>query len=214
MLAITGKGTCMRVLLIDDHSLFRRGLRLMLRELMPELDVSEVSSAEAALALADESFDLLMLDLNMPGVHGLDALAALKQAFVGSIVVVLSGEDNPALIRDTIAAGAAGFIPKSAEPEVMHSALRLVLAKGIYLPPQALSATTAVEQGPQLKGLSPRQLDVLRRALTGVPNKLIARELGISEGTVKSHLSAVFRVMNVRNRTEAVYSAARSGLQL
>ena len=202
----------MRVLLIDDHSLFRRGMRLMLRELMPELDVSDADGVEQALTLAGESFELLLLDLNMPGVNGLDALASVKHAFPDSIVVGISGEDSASLIRDAIAAGAAGFIPKSAEPEVMHGALRLVLARGVYLPPEALG--TAADPEPVLQGLSPRQLDVLRRALKGVPNKLIARELGISEGTVKSHLSAVFRVMNVRNRTEALYSAARYGLKL
>ena len=121
----------MRVLLIDDHSLFRRGLRLMLRELMPEMDVSEAANGEAALEMAGEQFDVLLLDLNMPGMRGLEALAALRPAFPDSVIVVLSGEDSPALIRDAIAAGAAGFIPKSAEPEVMHGALRLVLAKGI-----------------------------------------------------------------------------------
>jgi len=203
----------MRVLLIDDHSLFRRGLRLMLRELMADADVSEAADVAGALALADEPFELILLDLHMPGVHGLEALDAVRQAFAGSTVVVVSGEDDPRLIRAALARGAAGFIPKAAEPEVMHNALRLVLARGIYLPPQAME-TAEAPQISALQALSPRQIEVLRLALTGTPNKLIARELGISEGTVKSHLSAAYQIMNVRNRTEAVYWAARLGFKL
>ena len=199
----------MRVLLVDDHSLFRRGLRLMLRELMPEADVSEAADGEAALALAGERFELILLDLNMPGASGLDVLDAIRQAFPDSLVTVLSGEDDPTLIRACIAHGAAGFIPKSARPEVMHGALQVVLARGVYLPEKALGATPA-----SAANLSPRQLEVLRRALRGTPNKLIARELQISEGTVKSHLSAAFQVLGVRNRIEALYCAARLGLKL
>jgi len=199
----------MRVLLVDDHALFRRGLRLMLQDLMPSADVSEADSCAAAVALSGTPFDLVMLDLNMPGVSGIHALESLKATFAESIVVVVSGEEDPALIRTVIARGAAGFIPKTAAPEVMQSALQLVLARGIYLPEQVMNAAPA-----SLEGLTRRQLDVLRSALKGMPNKVIGRELGISEGTVKSHLSAAFQVLSVRNRTEALYRAAKIGLKL
>lgn len=199
----------MRVLLIDDHALFRRGLRLMLQELMPGADVAEAESCAAALMLSGAVFDLILLDLNMPGTSGLESLESVKTHFPASIVVVVSGEEDAALIRAAVSRGASGFIPKAATPEVMQSALQLVLARGIYLPHQVMSAPAV-----SIDGLTPRQLDVLRGALKGMSNKLIGRELGISEGTVKSHLSAVFQALNVRNRTEALYRAAKIGLKL
>ena len=199
----------MRVLLIDDHALFRRGLRLMLRELMPEADVTEADSCATAIDMADDAFDLVLLDLNLPGMQGLSALNVIRPVFHQCPVVVVSGEENPGLIRATIQDGAAGFIPKTSEPEVMQAALRVVLARGVYVPAHALGTATG-----SLEGLTPRQLEVLRRALKGTPNKLIARELNISEGTVKSHLSATFRAIQVRNRTEALYFAAHSGFKL
>ena len=203
----------MRVLLIDDHSLFRRGLRLMLRELMPDADVSDVADVASALALCDERFDLILLDLHMPGIEGLEALEAVREAFKYSTVVVISGDDDADLIRSTIQRGASGFIPKAAEPDIMYGALRLIMANGIYLPPQAMNAAPA-PQAAALHGLSPRQMEVLKHALKGTPNKLIARDMAISEGTVKSHLSAAFQTLNVRNRTEALYCAAKMGLRL
>lgn len=217
----------MKVLLIDDHALFRRGLRLMLRELAPDMDVSEAEDCAHALTLSHEQFDLILLDMNMPGVQGLEGLQSIKQAWPIAFVVVLSGEESANLVRGAIEQGACGFVPKSSSPEVMISALQLVLAKGIYLPFQVLNAGWAgsapvspVEPaGPSATrgippGMTERQAEVLRLALKGAPNKVIARELGISEGTVKSHLSTVFRLLNVRNRTEALYCAARMGLQV
>lgn len=210
----------MRVLLIDDHALFRRGFRLMLRELFPEVDVSEAESCAAATALRDEPFDLIFLDLNMPGVHGNEALDAIKVAYPACLVVVVSGEEDAGVIRSAVTRGAAGFVPKAARPEVMLGALQLILAGGVYLPPEVLGPSgnaldSRCEQGATpLAALTDRQVEVLRKALKGAPNKVIARELGISEGTVKSHLSAAFRALDVRNRTEALYSAAKLGLRL
>ena len=217
----------MKVLLIDDHALFRRGMRLMLRELAPDMDVSEAEDCAQALAMAHEHFDLILLDMNMPGVQGLEGLHCIKQAWPIAFVVVLSGEEGASLVRGAIEQGACGFVPKSSSPEVMIRALQLVLAKGIYLPAQVLNvnwtgsasvAPAAPAGTPGIQsipaGMTERQAEVLRLALKGAPNKVIARELGISEGTVKSHLSTVFRLLNVRNRTEALYCAARMGLQI
>lgn len=210
----------MKVLLVDDHALFRRGLRLMLRELAADMDLSEAESCAQALTLAHEPFDLVLLDLNMPGVGGLEGLRCIKEAWPVARVVVLSGEENPALIHGAIEQGASGFVPKSSTPEVMISALQLVLAKGIYLPPQVLQAgrpappAAIVTAALPVGGMTDRQAEVLRMALKGAPNKVIARELGISEGTVKSHLSVTYRLLNVRNRTEALYCAARMGLHV
>ena len=212
----------MRILLIDDHALFRQGLRFLLRDLDADLEIVEAADCAQARALAGEPFNVVLLDLHMPGVAGLDALDAIRQAFESSRIVVLSGEEDPRQVRRAIDAGAAGFIPKSSTPEVLLSALRLVLADGVYLPAVALKdiggaarADAAPISTDRLgDALSERQVDVLRKAVQGKANKVIARELGISEGTVKAHLSAAFRALGVHNRTEAVYAAARSGLQL
>ena len=211
----------MHILLIDDHALFRRGLRLMLRELEQDTDISEADSLLQALDLRGAAFELILLDMTMPGVDGIEALQAIKQTFPLAALVVMSGEDSPALIRRAIEHGAMGYVPKTSTPEVMIHALQLVLSNGVYLPPQLLHdnlATTPVTPPKSaastgvVPSLTLRQADVLRLALKGAPNKVIARELDISEGTVKSHLSTVFRTLNVRNRTEALYCAARLGL--
>lgn len=209
----------MRILIIDDHALFRQGLRFLLRDLDADLEIVEAGDCAQATALAGESFNVVLLDLHMPGVAGLDALEAVRQAFEASRIVVLSGEEDPRQVRRAIDAGAAGFIPKSSTPEVLLSALRLVLADGVYLPAVALKGlggeeADALSSDRLGDALSDRQVDVLRKAVQGKANKVIARELGISEGTVKAHLSAAFRALGVHNRTEAVYAAARSGLQL
>jgi DNA-binding NarL/FixJ family response regulator len=210
------------ILVVDDHALFREGLKFLLRDLDDHVVVSEAADCAQAVARHAETFGLILLDLHMPGVAGLDALAAIKSVFDATRVVVLSGEEDPRQVRGAIEAGAAGFIPKSSTPEVMLGALRLVLAGGVYLPPQALRNLTepphdAPAVGPTARervvaGLTERQLDVLHLAVEGKPNKVIARELGLAEGTVKAHLSAAFRALAVANRTEAVFAAARLGI--
>lgn len=213
----------LRILLIDDHTLFRRGLRLMLGDLARESDISEAASCADALTLEGEAFDLILLDINMPGCTGLEGLTQVKTAFADAFVVVMSGEEDAKTIRAAIDLGSSGFIPKTSSPEVMIRALQLVLGKGIYLPPQVLSyapqplstlaSQLAAPSQPSgaLAGMTQRQIEVLKLALKGSPNKIIARQLDISEGTVKSHLSTVFRLLNVRNRTEALYRVAQIG---
>jgi DNA-binding NarL/FixJ family response regulator len=191
----------------------------MLREVFPAADVSEADSCVQAADLRDQRFDLIFLDWNMPGLQGEQALDAVKLGFPTCPVVVVSGEDGADIIRSAIARGAAGYVPKAASPEVMLGALQLILAGGVYLPPQVLGTaprlgTAGARAEPPLADLTERQKAVLRSALKGTPNKVIARELGISEGTVKSHLSSAFRALDVRNRTEALYSAAKLGLRL
>jgi DNA-binding NarL/FixJ family response regulator len=207
----------MDVLVVDDHALFREGLKFLLRELDGSLGIDEAPDCAAALArVAARRYDLVLLDLNLPGLRGMDALAALLGAVPGTPTVVLSGEDDPQLVRSAIKAGAMGFIPKSSTHEVLIQALRLVFAGGVYLPPAALDTHTAAAPaaGAATLGLTPRQMDVLRCVIQGKPNKSIARDLDISEGTVKAHLSAVMQALNARNRTEAVYAAAKLGLRL
>lgn len=221
--AAWGEGPAVKILVVDDHTLFREGLKFLLRGLDAALEVEEAGTCDQALALAAHGgHELVLLDLRLPGRNGLDALAALREGAPGVPIVVLSGEDDPQVIRAAIEAGAMGFIPKSSTSAVLVQALRLVLANGVYLPAAALEssydAPPAAAEPPAaeavLAGITPRQLDVLRFVIQGKTNKMIGRELGISDGTVKQHLSAVLRALDVRNRTEAVYAAAKLGLRL
>ena len=213
----------MHLLLIDDHALFREGLKFLLRGLDEHLLIDEAGSVAAAVARTDAvPFDLILLDLNLPGVGNLEALATIRDAFPQAPVVVLSGEDDPRMTRATIEHGAMGFVPKSSTPEILIQALRLILAHGVYLPVSALDsdaprgahAEASGDPDALLRTLSPRQVEVLHCVIQGQPNKLIARTLALSESTVKAHLSAVFRSLGARNRTEAVYAAAKLGLRL
>jgi DNA-binding NarL/FixJ family response regulator len=157
----------------------------------------------------------------MPGAEGMDALRAMREAVPATPVVVLSGEEYSHVVRAAIELGAMGFIPKSSSPEVVMQALRLILAGGVYLPPAVLDGRLAEplpakpQAGPaKLPGITERQMDVLRCVIQGKPNKVIARELDISEGTVKAHLSSVMQALGVHNRTETVFAAAKLGLRL
>jgi DNA-binding NarL/FixJ family response regulator len=213
----------MHLLLVDDHALFREGLKFILRGLDEHLLIDEAGSVEAAVAMQEVSpFDLVLLDLNLPGVGDLEALASVRAAFPQAPIVVLSGEDDPRMIRATIEQGAMGFVPKSSTPEILINALRLILAHGVYLPLSALDSDepavgeiSAIDNPDTLlRNLSPRQVEVLRSVIRGDSNKLIARKLSLSESTIKQHLSAVLRTVGARNRTEAVYAAAKLGLRL
>lgn len=219
----------MHILIADDHQLIVEGVKLKLTELGPDteftvaLDVAElrrVIQHEPAPALA-------LIDLTMPGAHGREHLLEVIAGLPGVPVIVLSGAESPALIRELLAMGVQGFIPKAYSAEVMLSAVRLVLSGGVYVPPMMLQKNTvpaststqtddADDSLARLEErlrrlLTERQIDVLRLLSVGKPNKVIANDLGISEGTVKIHLAAIFRALNVRNRVEAVIASQRLG---
>lgn len=211
------------LLIADDHELVRIALQHALRPLANEVQVlmaDDAASTEAALAgrtATDQTVQVAMIDWRMPGVSGVAWFRALIAAHPATRVVVMSGVEDPAMVRDLLAAGAAGFIPKTDSAAVILHAIRLVLAGGTYAPVRLLSPDTAsgntqtpsARQAPRpgLDTLTGRQLDVLRLLAKGMPNKLIARELGLSEGTVKVHILAIFRALSVNNRTEAVVAA-------
>ena len=209
----------MRVLIVDDHPLYRAGVRALLSGLDPDLTAADVSNVSEALGLADTdpSFDLVLLDMNLPGANRLDALQQIKARFESAAVVVVSGDEDPSLILATIDAGAAGFIPKSTDPAITMQALRLVLAHGTYLPVHALrhvseSGSHASGSGLAMPDLSERQRAVLLRLLHGKANKVIARELGIAEGTVKAHLWSVYQLLGVTSRAQAMCRVHELGL--
>ncbi len=200
----------------DDHALFRAGLRLLLADGCGPAEVREAASLPELRALLDldAEVDLAVVDLSMPGMSGAASLRALRHAFAQLRLVVMSGSEERQDVLDALAAGAFGYIPKSLDPEAMVAAFQQVLGGGIYAPTLLL---TEPERTPELSApldasiiamLTPRQCDVLRLLGKGQANKEIARALDISEGTVKIHLAAIFRLLDVRNRTEAVLKAS------
>jgi DNA-binding NarL/FixJ family response regulator len=221
----------MKILLIDDHALFREGVALLLKPLVEALQTLEAGSCEEGFATlaAHPDVDLVLIDIGLPGLSGLEGVAQLRQDHPGVPVVVMSSADDKDTVLAALDAGAMGFIPKSSTSTVMINALRLILAKGIYLPPTAFlggrvaaaPAPAAAEmpapgggaRRPAELGLTPRQAEVLHLLLQGKPAKLISRELDLSLSTVKAHTSAVLRALNVTTRTQAVLAAGRLGLR-
>ena len=207
----------MNLLLIDDHTMFRSGLRFLLAEIDAGVRVLEAGSCAEAHGYRDEPIDLVLLDLSMPGASGEAAIADMRAAFARATQVVVSGEDDPSLVHRSIAAGAAGFIPKSSPPAAFADALRRVLAGGTSLPPQALRGRAAAGTRPLsavVEGLSARQSEVFGRAVQGLTRGTIARELELSEDAVDDALSAALRALGVADRTEAVYATARLGVSV
>lgn len=204
----------MNVLIADDHPLVRDALARVVLQIEPDARIQAVGGFPSVReALAVSMPDLLLIDLNMPGMKGLEAVRELRQAHPALVIVVASGQDDPATIRAVLTAGANGFVPKSEPPELLIQALKLVRAGGIYIPARTLGES-GLELGREvdISGLTPRQQDVLQLLLKGEPNKLIARQLGLTEGTVKVHIAAILRGLQVRNRTEAVVRARELGL--
>lgn len=207
----------MKILLVDDHVLFRAGLGMLLRALQDDLQVLECGAREEALALAAAHPDLrlCLLDLTLRNENGMSIVAAVKEASPGTVVVVVSGDESPATIHRALEEGAMGYIPKSVTPEVMTHALKLVLAGGIYLPSSLVEPRkSAPSAAPELASeLTARQVEVLQCLLRGWPNKLISRHLALSENTVKTHLSAVYRALRVTTRAQAVIAAGQLGIR-
>ena len=205
-----------RFVIADDHALFRAGLRLLLSDACGPAEVREAASLPELRALldADAEVDLAVVDLAMPGMNGGASIRDLRQEFPQLRFVVMSGSEQRQDVLDALAAGTCGYIPKSLDPEAMAAALRQALGGGVYAPTLLLTEPARILEPPPpvdaniLAMLTPRQCDVLRLLGKGQANKEIARALDISEGTVKIHLAAIFRLLDVRNRTEAVLKAS------
>jgi DNA-binding NarL/FixJ family response regulator len=223
MLARSSGGAArMKILVVDDHGLVREALRGVLMELRADATIIEASNAGLALQRIEESSDveLVLLDLGLPDRDGFEVLAELRERYPAIAVVVLSAHDDRDNVTKALNLGALGFIPKSARREVMLSALNLVFAGGIYVPPQILGhpqnvrpqvPTASVQRKRRAAaadiGLTERQMDVLLLMMEGKSNKAICRLLDIAEPTVKNHVTAILRVLKVTNRTEAVIAA-------
>ncbi len=215
----------MRALVVDDHPLIQEAVKSVLRRLDPEMAIDVASDCEHGLDIAQNIAepDLVLLDLNLPGVSGIPAVKLWRTRYPGTAVVVLSATTDAQIMLAAMSAGAAGFIPKSSSNEVMLNALRLVMGGGRYVPPELLPLSGSSDGSPRRTrpaampsveklGLSARQIEVLTLIARGAPNKTISRELGLAERTVKAHVTAVFRALKVTSRTQAAIEASRLGL--
>jgi DNA-binding NarL/FixJ family response regulator len=211
----------MKLLVIDDHPVVRQGLCALLERSLQETVVLLASSSEEGLALAEVHSDLdaAFLDLMMPGLGGMTAIKVFGEKYPALPVIVLSSSEDPDDVRRALAFGALGYVPKSAGPQTILSALRLVLAGEIYVPPLVLlSATASADIAPPRGGttaideLTSRQKEVLMLLARGLQNKEIGEMLGLADKTVKTHVTAIFRTLRVINRTQAASLAREANL--
>jgi len=218
----------MKILVIDDHVLIRQAMQGVLKKLKRDAEVLEASNCQQALQIAGQNPDisLILLDLTMPDRDGFSVLTELRELYPAVSVVVLSAVQDSANVTRALDLGAAGYIPKSAQADIITNALRLVMSGGIYVPPEILArgeplvvAPAAHDNGrsqltPPDIGLTDRQLTVLALMMQGKSNKTICRDLSLAEPTVKNHVTAILRALKVCSRTEAVVAVNRMGWAL
>jgi DNA-binding NarL/FixJ family response regulator len=214
----------LKLLVVDDHPLFREGISAALRTSGRDFDIVQASDAREGIELAEGSgdFDAVLLDVALPGMNGFVAIREFRLRCPLLPVVIISALDNASNARRALSAGAAGFIPKSTPTPQVIEALHQVLSGGVYLPAtgrDSLAADVETRIYPKVPALEPeagsltvRQIEVLGFLCQGKGNKEIAADFGLSEKTVKTHLSAIFKVLRVVNRTQAVLAARRLGL--
>jgi DNA-binding NarL/FixJ family response regulator len=218
----------MKILVVDDHVLIRQAMHGMLRKLRRDAVVLEASSSEKAMRVIAEQPDvsLILLDLSLPDRDGFSVLEELREQFPAIAVVVVSAVHDPGNVRKALELGALGYIPKSAQGDVILGALRLVLSGGLYIPPEILIRSgpspmavdhhhySGMSDASDYMGLTDRQLEVLGLMMQGKSNKTICRILELAEPTVKNHVTAILKTLNVTNRTEAVVAANNLGWKL
>lgn len=203
------------VLIADDHPLFRDALRQVVGATLPDHAISEANTFDDAMAVAaGDRLDLILLDINMPGMNGFSGLIRLRNHVPATPVVVVSADESRETVQQAMTLGASGFIPKSLEREHMIQAMRMVLNGEVFVPPgggEALAAGRAEESRFRegYAALTAQQRKVLEMLVAGKSNKVIAFELEVTESTVKAHVSAILRKLRVHSRTQAVLNASR-----
>jgi two-component system nitrate/nitrite response regulator NarL len=210
----------MKLLIVDDHAILREGLVALLQQFEQGADVLQASDTAEGLRLAEAHPDLdaVFLDLNMPDQSGMDVIPVFAKRCPQLPVIVLSSSEDPSDVRLALKSGAFGYVPKSASPRNILSALRLVLSGEIYVPPLMLDLAPVATDGSAHatsevgERLTDRQAEVLRYLCRGLSNKEISRALDLSEKTTKSHITAIFKVLGVVNRTQAATAARRAGI--
>jgi len=208
-------GESVRLVIADDHPLFRGALREAVSGLLEKVDIAEAGSFEDITKLLERGaeIDLILLDLSMPGVRGFSGLMYLRAQYPSVPIIVVSASDDPAVIRRCMDFGASGFIPKTLGIETMRGAIERVFEGGIWTPPDIDLGARSDAQGAELlarfASLTPQQVRVLMMLSEGLLNKQIAYELGVSEATVKAHVSAILQKLGVDSRTQAVIAASK-----
>ncbi len=206
----------MKILIVDDHTLFREGLCHVLTELEEHVCILEAADHDSAIQHVSTTpdLDLVLLDLNMPGKNGFIVLETITKHFPALPVVIISASNERDYIQRTLDTGAVGYIPKETTGAVMLHALRMVLSGGIYVPPN-MAKNEAVNLQPHdnhTKGLTPRQLEVLSLLTQGHSNKVIASQMNLAEATIKMHVTSILKNLGVNNRTQAILAAEKQGL--
>ena len=214
----------MHILIVDDHTLFRRGLRLLLDRLYPNAKIEEAANADQAWQLVEEGgpFDFLLLDLSMPGIDGIERIRDFVIAQGDRPVIMLSARTEPDEIMQCMDAGVRGYIPKSVTENVLQNALSLAAAGEVFLPAAITKNLSSAcgspaigsetfGQGNPLGLLTPRQRNILTLLIKGQSNKEIARNLDLRESTIKTHIKIILKKLNVQNRTQAALAATDLG---
>jgi DNA-binding NarL/FixJ family response regulator len=203
-----------KLIAVDDHPLMQHALAQALPELDAGLEVIGAEDRDDTLTALARHPDaaLVLLDLTLPGAHGLDLLAEIVRDFPRIPVLVLSATHDRATVNAALAAGARGYVAKTARPDELLAAVRTVLAGGRSVTRDLRRPAVAVDGVPAVLGLTERQAQVLRLLVQGKPNKLICRDLRLSEGTVKVHVSAILKALNVHSRAQAIVELARRGV--
>lgn len=213
----------MKILIVDDHALVRDALARVLFSLVPDADVRQSAEPASAFQILDgePDIDLVLLDLALPGMHGMTALKWLRERHPAVSVVVVSASADQETVGRALARGAMGYIPKSSSNEILQHALALVLAGGVYIPPALLGRAGDAIADPQPGtravseyGLTQRQGEILAWLMKGEPNKVIARELDLAESTVKNQVTVILKALHATNRTQAVLAVEKLGLAL
>lgn len=226
----------MKILIADDHELFLKGLEFILQENFPDTKLTTAQSYTDIFSVLeqDDCFDLVITDLAMPGANWLSAITKIHQLIPDTPIIIISAVFDKEILQQTLDIGVAGYIPKTSSNSLIISAINLVLAGGVYIPHELLysAKTTLPTQEKQKeymaplktlekltisntentsKGLTDRQIDIVKCIAEGLSNKQIAYKLNLTEGTVKVHITVILKILNVKNRTSAVIEAAKRG---
>lgn len=226
----------MKILIADDHELFLKGLEFILKENFPKTELHTAQSYTDIFSKLeqDETFDLIISDLAMPGANWLSAINKIHQILPETPIIIISAVFDKEILQQTLDIGVSGYIPKTSSNSLIISAINLVLAGGVYIPHELLYATkeqpakntptreyiaplktleklTTNAAENTSKGLTERQIDIVKCIAEGLSNKQIAYKLNLTEGTVKVHITVILKILNVKNRTSAVIEAAKRG---
>ena len=209
------------ILLVDDHSLITTAMSALLQSMYPDVQIHVGATAKEAVKYGD-SADLMILDLGLPDSQGTDLLVRLLQNYPALKILVLSGNCDPDSILKALSAGAAGYVPKTLDANLLKSTINFVLEGGVYIPSKILSQQQSMGMSPQQPVVNPsskvhlttRQCQVLKLLSQGDSIKTICRKMDLSEGTIKTHVTALYRAFDARNRTEALIAARRNGFNV